>query len=287
MKPVLQYFRELCTLVPKLRPPKSYYDDYIKGSGRPPPRNVIVFGRRAATIGNGRARANHHRHVLIVALEGEATCCVDATNFWLRPASALLIKPYQYHSFTAPAPGLNWLFITFEAETSTWDFLANTTHQLGERELQLCAEVAGCWQEKQLSTLIAPCLWVLLERIALLPGSYQPEPEPEPDLLVKVNRYALARRNKMIMLDDLARHLGISESHLRSEFRRTTGRPLGQHLRYLRLQHSRFLLHTTDKQVGQIAETCGFDSVYSFSRAFKTVYRISPREYRNLKISGA
>ena len=98
--------------------------------------------------------------------------------------------------------------------------------------------------------------------------------------MARVNRYALPRLDKPLPISRLATALGESESHLRARFREATGGSLGRHLRQLRLQKACQLLHTTELNITEVAERCGFDSVYSFSRTFKTGCGVSPRVYR-------
>ena len=55
-----------------------------------------------------------------------------------------------------------------------------------------------------------------------------------------------------------------------AQFRMLTGGSFGHHLRELRITKACSLLHGTALSITQIAEQCGFESVYSFSRTFKT-----------------
>ncbi len=74
--------------------------------------------------------------------------------------------------------------------------------------------------------------------------------------------------------------LGISASHLRTRFRESCGVTIGKHVRRLRLEKARGLLRLSTRRVSEIAEMCGFSSVYTFSRAFHAAYSVAPLEYR-------
>jgi transcriptional regulator GlxA family with amidase domain len=56
---------------------------------------------------------------------------------------------------------------------------------------------------------------------------------------------------------------------------------IGRHLRRLRLERACGLLRLGPQRVSEIAEQCGFSSIYSFSRAFRTTYGVSPLVYRH------
>jgi AraC-like DNA-binding protein len=87
-------------------------------------------------------------------------------------------------------------------------------------------------------------------------------------------------REPACRIKDLARRLGVSESHLRAEFRKRVGHSLGHYLKQIRISRAAALLAGTPLRVGEIAERSGFDSLYSFSRFFRKAMGVSPRAYR-------
>jgi AraC-like DNA-binding protein len=52
-------------------------------------------------------------------------------------------------------------------------------------------------------------------------------------------------------------------------------------LRQLRLEQACGLLRLGPQRVSEVAEQCGFASIYSFSRAFRLAYGVSPLAYRH------
>jgi AraC-like DNA-binding protein len=81
-------------------------------------------------------------------------------------------------------------------------------------------------------------------------------------------------------ISQLAGELGMSPSHLRTRFLASCGVSLGKHMRELRLERARGLLRMSPARISEVAEQCGFSSLYSFSRAFSARYGISPSECR-------
>ena len=74
------------------------------------------------------------------------------------------------------------------------------------------------------------------------------------------------------------RHL--SPAHFRRLFKVLTGMPPQHFLIQCRMRRAAELLLTTGRPVGEIARLVGVDSEFYFSRLFKSVYQIAPREYR-------
>jgi len=80
----------------------------------------------------------------------------------------------------------------------------------------------------------------------------------------------------------LAASAGVHPTHLARTFRRFHGRPLGDYVTGLRVQHAcRALSHTTDS-LSAIAHDTGFTDQSHFTRTFKTVVGTTPARYRRL-----
>lgn len=266
---------------------------YLRGRIAPPavlPNNILCFVRRRADRLNYRpapSRTQHHRHLLITALRGAGRICVDDSTHTLREGQTRLVFPFQYHSYLAVRPaGICWVFLTFEMDADPrLEHLRTAPSQpLNGTELLLLAEILRLWTAGKSPTLLQLHLATLLGRLGTRKsGPVQQEKTDrlhDDSLLARVNGHILARPGRRLVLKQLAAAVGQSESHLRRRFRAATGLSLGRHLRELRLQQACSLLHRTRLPVGEIAGACGFDSIYSFSRAFTRSLSVSPRAYR-------
>lgn len=81
-------------------------------------------------------------------------------------------------------------------------------------------------------------------------------------------------------LDELLEIAGVKKSLFLQEFRNVTGTTPIQYVMDLRLGYARELLLETDAAIAQIAQQCGFEDVFYFSRCFKKRFHMSPRAYR-------
>ena len=84
----------------------------------------------------------------------------------------------------------------------------------------------------------------------------------------------------MISVESLAEHFHFSTFYFHRMFSVIVGKPIAVYIRDRRLLHAGKQLATTDKSMIYIALDSGYNSAQSFSRAFKTIYGISPTEYR-------
>ena len=80
-------------------------------------------------------------------------------------------------------------------------------------------------------------------------------------------------------LTDLADFFGYSYSYLSDLFRKTTGETLVHCYTARRMHAAAMLLKENELSVGRIAELLKYSSIYTFSRAFKSHYGVSPSQY--------
>ena len=82
-------------------------------------------------------------------------------------------------------------------------------------------------------------------------------------------------------LHTLAAAHNISAGYLSSLFRKETGTTLTDYVNQRRVARAAELLSTTKLQVQTVAQYSGFMDVQYFSRMFKRIVGMSPREYRS------
>ena len=254
------------------------------------PENVACFQRSRASELNlpTHGRTLHHRFVLLTALRGSVTVCVDDREIVLGPSEGLLIFPFQFHHYLQPAcEDIRWLVVTFEfAEIDELESLRFRSFPLHPQLQELLAELLVVYGRAQEQKLVVLLLAVLLARLRTVkPLRQRRAAGTTPSMVTQVNLLAESSPEHLVA-KQLARKLGISPSHLRTRFMASCGVSLGRHLRRLRLEKACGLLRLGTSRVSEIADACKFNSIYSFSRAFQTVYGMSPLAYRKAALHG-
>ena len=84
-----------------------------------------------------------------------------------------------------------------------------------------------------------------------------------------------------ITIEDIAAVCGINRSYFGKIFRSSTGRSPQEFLMNYRMVKAVELLKLTSLSIAEIGSAVGYENQLHFSRAFKTIYGISPREWRN------
>ncbi|WP_162364444.1 helix-turn-helix domain-containing protein [Acerihabitans arboris] len=84
-----------------------------------------------------------------------------------------------------------------------------------------------------------------------------------------------------LSIDDVSEKSGYTKWHLQRLFKQYSGYNLAEYIRARRLSTAAIELRFCRKRVFDIALEYGFDSMQSFSRAFKQRFGISPGQYRD------
>ena len=82
-----------------------------------------------------------------------------------------------------------------------------------------------------------------------------------------------------ITIADVADFIGISESHLYRVFSAELGIAPAQFLIRCRINEAAAMLRSTAMSVGEVAASCGFRDPLYFSRVFRRIQGVPPREY--------
>ena len=99
-------------------------------------------------------------------------------------------------------------------------------------------------------------------------------------IIYDVKKYIDQNYNIPLTLDALAAQVHLSPGYFSKLFKREMGENLSTYIVNTRIEQAKLLLKTTDKKTYEIAESVGiYDPVY-FSKIFKKITGLKPKEYR-------
>ncbi|OGS37424.1 MAG: hypothetical protein A2293_10845 [Elusimicrobia bacterium RIFOXYB2_FULL_49_7] len=269
--------------------PKNYYLG-TRPMSFDVPVNILIWVREK--MDRNTSDAFHYRHILCFNIQTAGQAIVDHQILDLAPGHGLLIFPFQFHHFAAPIPASRrWIFIGFEMARS--DFLTpfkghpfNLTPGLQDLLTRLLLayadEIGNCNTQNKTPLLLALLLNEMAQMRKEKMSNHQNTVKPliHETLSARVQRHIYAHLSEGIRIRDLARVIGLSASRLRARYRQELGISLGRTLQAIRLNRARQLLSVSEMNVSEIADACGYESVYAFSQAFKKRSGLSPLNFR-------
>jgi len=92
-------------------------------------------------------------------------------------------------------------------------------------------------------------------------------------------RYIDSHFASPITLSEIASQVHLHPNYLCHLFRSYTGQTMFEYLNRLRIEKAAQLLRAADLSVSDAAAQCGFESVSFFSRKFKSIMGITPKQY--------
>jgi AraC-like DNA-binding protein len=88
------------------------------------------------------------------------------------------------------------------------------------------------------------------------------------------------RLHEPLLVEGLAREMGLSHNHLTRLFRATTKQTVKGYLSQRRMAKARHLLENSSTPIKTIAFSVGFDDLHAFNKAVRHHFGVSPRKLR-------
>jgi len=276
--------------VARIPEPRDYYSG-LSAVLTTLPRNVLIFTRRRA-FGHARP-AQHCRYVMFTCLRGSGAAIVDGRFHYLDPGQGMLVFPYQAHDYAQfKSDEVAWLFVTFEFDDdSCLEALRNVRYRLGKKDRALLDRMVSAYLDgtggvegasDDLAMHLAKLLAGLVGRGPQFRrgNGKSPQLSPNYELVRSAVRYVHQNIEKKFGIAEVASEVALSDSRLRAVFREMVGVPLGEYVLRSRMNRARSLLRSSTMNISEVAAACGFESLYSFSRAFKRRRGVSPSAFR-------
>ena len=240
------------------------------------------------------SREDHADHLLMFCIEGAANLTVCDEHYRIRAGDLVLLpKGLQHQYSTDKNEPWSAYWIHFDGKQSE-NYIAHLNfpeyqpfcsigyppeiNSLFQSMLEVrnkgysqASLILAANQLKQLFTYLA----VLTPQNKLLDGN---------DFhLESVHTLMKDHIYEKLDLDTLAASTNLSKYHFAKKYKQMTGNSPIQHFIHLKMEEACQLMDFSEKSISEIGEILGYGDSQYFSRLFKKVVGLSPRDYRKLK----
>jgi two-component system response regulator YesN len=103
----------------------------------------------------------------------------------------------------------------------------------------------------------------------------------------RAKKFIRENYQKGITLEELSKELNISPQYFSRLFKEETGYNFIEYLTFIRIEHSKHLMSTTDMTIKEICYSVGYGDPNYFSRLFKKSTGLSPTSYARMTVKNA
>ena len=234
---------------------------------------------------------------LTVANAGKGVITTEGVPQVIESGDIYLSFPYEIHSVQSSSENrLTYTFFSFyfkdEKYKEAFDKLALSFGESSSRVFRnalipplidiLIMEIADGNEKSRLSELTLEQLALLvLKFCAPQKTPFLAEAKNGDQLVFMTMRYVSLNLLSIKDLSEIAARLGYNYSYLSKVFKEKTGNTITEYFLSAKMERAKTLLEQNSLSVSAVADTLGYASVYSFSKAFKKFFGVSPSRYKS------
>jgi AraC-like DNA-binding protein len=231
-------------------------------------------------------------HILIYCTEGKGWLEIEDQTWTVEKQSAFLIPAHVPHRYGSDPdePWANfWVHFQGKQATAFTDLIISdlgnpVIHLPSQQEIVACIEQLYQFmsQVHTYSTVVAAsgALSQLLGVIQMRMRSSKLSSRTADENVDKTVEFMHRNLSRKLSLKELAGIAGMSVNHYCVLFgKRYYSTPI-DYFNRLKIQRACELLNTTNMRISEVGEQVGFPDPYYFSRLFKKIMGVAPREYR-------
>lgn len=229
----------------------------------------------------------HDYYEIEIIVSGVGVSEFDGVSYNLCPGMAFFITPNDFHNFNFN--GKTVLYnLSFYENILPDSFLFS----LSRRKIKNVSVLSG----DELNAFLALCnlleecgeigleskISILNSIMSIFPKFNMPNrlPLSGNEYADKAEMYIKIHFRDDITVKSVADYCGLSIDHLTRVFTYEKGITPTDYIRHRRIKYAKKLLETTDLPIIEIALGCGFQSLSTFNRVFKSEYGEAPSLYR-------
>jgi len=223
----------------------------------------------------------HSSFELIVVTEGEMLVTVDGLTYTLYQEDALLIFPNQVHELKTLVHSCHFLCIFSPKLVQAYSKLFTSKVPVSNQfkpDFFFVEKLAALNASDSIMSMKGALYSICGEVDA--GAEYRDKEMGEDNLLSDIFRFVETNFNSDCSLNALSHSTSYHYVYLSKYFKRCTGISFTEYVNRYRISEACYLLVNSSCSILQTAYDCGFDSLRSFNRNFKSIMGTTPSEYQ-------
>ncbi|MDP4133734.1 MAG: AraC family transcriptional regulator [Bacillota bacterium] len=245
---------------------------------------------------------SHNFWEILYVDSGEINARAGGSEYHLKQGDIIFHKPNEFHNVrsacdTAP----NVFIITFDCKSRAMDYFKGHHFTLSDDAKNILALIMKECQEtfsyntqtgiyvlknstfggmQMVKNLLEQFLIKMIRQDKTI--QFYPESESFNNSLVQdITNYMKANIYNSIDINDICSYMHYGKTFLSKTFKKVTGDSLMNFYINLKIKEARKLIRQTDKSFVEISNALMFSDPHYFSRTFKRITGVSPKEYKN------
>jgi AraC family transcriptional regulator of arabinose operon len=231
----------------------------------------VAFGDRACVPEYRRSMELCTHYMMHYIVSGKGVLKKNNITYHLGAGQVFISRPQEVISFQADVEE-PWRFIWIKftgAFAKKLETLPNVVEVDGTPFLNM----ANC--DKESSTVeeyITAQLYLVFAHLF--------EDEKRHDYVTMIKNYIRSRPTMdKISVEEIQQFVNLNRQYMSTMFKKKTGLSVQEYIIRERMERATLLLQK-DFSIAEIAEFCGYSSIYAFSKCFKKTFGISPSAYK-------
>lgn len=248
-----------------------------------------AMGYYPSASGHGMGRERHDDNLLIFCIDGEGMLDANGRTSRIVGGDLLLLPantPHFYQASTEDPWTLYWCHFTGErardyvkliSDHNLVFAMSNRLKLIRDFQSLLGARETGY---RELPFIHAANLLKQMLSFISLQSRHIQHAAASGFNLKHIEATMRANLDKSLSLDDLATTCNLSKYHFATKYREATGYSPIKHFLHMKIEAACQLLDTTDLRISAVSEAVGYDDPLYFSRLFRKITGLSPKDYR-------
>lgn len=236
--------------------------------------------------------AEYELHIL---LNGKIPVEIEEKNVVLKAREGIIIIPGQFHAPLKPIEDIEHFSLSFSVPEGELADLLNSeitsymhfdiSDDMCKTCLEIYSECEHCnsYRNERIMALITNLMISVLRKLDLDKKDNGAFSAPELERADIIDNFFGLSLEYVQGSKQLASQLHLSERQLNRVISRLYGMTFQQKMTQTKMDRSAWLLRSTTKKVGEIAQMVGYNSEAAFYQAFRKHFNVTPQKYRTLK----